>query len=460
MTATATDALADFVATTRLADIPADVVARGRLIIADCVGCMIAGAVVPEVRRLAALQSNRGAPAATVLGTGQRLAADAAGFINGTAGTWHDLDEGNLSTRTHAAIQIVPAALAEAEARAFSGQEFLTAVILAYEAGARLWRATTARHAVHPHGTYGPLAAAFALAKLRGDDAAATARAANTAATLGIAASRKSLDDGATVRNIYSGHSARAGFEALALRDAGFTGEADAVTSIMGNIYGSAFDAASATAALGETWWIRRNYFKRFASGRYAHGALDLVEDLADRMGPRLSASDIELIDVETFFWAATLAAQTVRTPFGLRFSLPMAIAQRIVLGPLRLTDDGARAFGNLQVEDLARRIFVVEDKAATAAYPERQPTRMTVTFRDGTCRTLSAERILGESDHPLPDGALEAKFVALVDEAWGGGAAAAWRNLARIDVIADIRQLIDRWRGTITSRRAGEKIK
>src|SRR5580704_6739893 len=187
MVATATESLAEFVAATQFADIPADVMARGRLILADCVGCMIAGAAVPEVRRLAALQPDRGEPLATVLGTGQRLAVDAAAFVNGTAGTWHDLDEGNLSTRTHAAIQIVPAALAEAEARALSGQQLLAALILAYEAGARLWRATTARHAVQPHGTYGPLAAAFALCKLRGDDAAATARAANIGATLGIA---------------------------------------------------------------------------------------------------------------------------------------------------------------------------------------------------------------------------------------------------------------------------------
>ena len=458
--ATATDALADFVAETRFADIPDDVKARGRLIIADCVACMVAGAVVPEVRRLAVLQSGRGAPAASVLGTGQRLAADAAAFINGSAGTWHDLDEGNLSTRTHAAIQLVPAAVAEAEARALSGQQLLTAVILAYEASARLWRATAARHAVHPHGTYGPLAAALALCKLRGDNAAAIARAANIAATLGIAASRKSLDDGATVRNIYSGHSARAGFEALALRDAGFTGEADAVASIMGNIYGSAFDPASATDGLGATWWIRRNYFKRFASGRYAHGALDLVEDFAGCMGPRLSASNIDRIDVETFFWAATLAAQTARTPFGLRFSLPMAIAQRIVLGPLPLTDNGDRTFGNPQVDDLARRIFVVENKVATDAYPERQPTRMSLTLRDGTRQTLSAERILGESDHPLPDGVLEAKFVTLVNEGWGGGATTAWRDLVHIDEISDIRQLVERWCGIIGSRRTRKEIK
>jgi len=172
-----------------------------------------------------------------------------------------------------------------------------------------------------------------------------------------------------------------------------------------------------------------------------------------------LTASNVDRIDVEPFFWAATLAAPTARTPFGLRFSLPMAIAQRIVLGPLPLTDDGTRAFGNPQVEGLARRIFVVEDKPATAAYPERQPTRMTVTLRDGTRQTLSAERILGESDHPLPDGALEAKFIALVDNAWGCGAAAAWRDLARIDEISDIRQVISRWCAAIASRSAREEI-
>src|SRR6516165_5650617 len=304
--ATATDELAHFIAGTSLADIPPDVIDRGRLVLADCIGCMAAGAIVPEMRRLASLKVAEGTGVASVIGTGQMLAADAAAFINGTAGTWHDLDEGNLSTRTHAGIQLVPAALAEAETRALSGAKLLEAVILAYEASARIWRATKARHAVHPHGTYGPLAAAMALSKLRGDSARAIAVAVNIATTLGIAASRNSLNDGATVRNVYSGHSGRAGYEALGLRDAGFTGEANAVASIMGNIYGSEFDAGVATADLGRTWWIRRNYFKRFATGRYAHGALDLIEEFCGRMGQHLPADQIARIDVETFFWAAT----------------------------------------------------------------------------------------------------------------------------------------------------------
>ena len=128
---TATKALAEFVAATRLADLPDDVVQRGRLILADCVGCIVAGSGAAEVRRLAGLEVGRGEPAATALGISVRLATDAAAYVNGTAGTWHDLDEGNLSTRTHAGIQIVPAAMAEAEARSLSGAALLEAVILA-----------------------------------------------------------------------------------------------------------------------------------------------------------------------------------------------------------------------------------------------------------------------------------------------------------------------------------------
>ena len=449
---TAIDTLSEFVTSTRSSSIPSEVRHRGRLVLADCIGCIIAGNAMPEMRRLAALDAGGGAATATVLGTSLRRAPDRAAFLNGTAGTWHDLDEGNLSTRTHAGIQLAPAALAEAETRSLSGEQLLEAVILAYEASARLWRATDARHAVHPHGTYGPLAAAMALAKLRGDAAAKMSVGANIAMTLGVASSRMALNDGATVRNVYTGHSGRAGFEALALRDIGFSGEHDAASSILGNIYGSAFTAEKAVADLGGTWWIERNYFKRFATGRYSHGALDLTEELAARLGPVLTADAIERIDIATFFWAATMGQQQVRSPFGCRFSIPVAVARMILAGRAPLTDDGAATFADQRVHDLARRIFVTEDKSLTAQYPDRQPTRMIVTFRDGRTETAGCERILGEADHPLSDAALEAKFVELTSPSLGATAPQVWRDLMRIEAVPDLGAFIRGWRTAASS--------
>src|SRR5262249_34131836 len=150
----------------------------------------------------------------------------------------------------------------------------------------------------------------------------------------------------------------------------------------------------------------------------------DLIEDLSERLGSGLEAAAIERIDIDTFFWAATLAAQTVRTSFGLRFSLPNAIARRIVHGRVALTDDGDRAFRDPAVAALAQRIFVVEDKAASSTYPDRQPTRVRITFKDGRSETAGSERMLGEWDYPLPIAALQAKFVELIEGAWGGGGA------------------------------------
>ncbi len=44
---------------------------------------------------------------------------------------------------------------------------------------------------------------------------------------------------------------------------------------------GDRFDPAVAMAELGARWEIGRNYFKRFACVRYAHGLLDALERLA-----------------------------------------------------------------------------------------------------------------------------------------------------------------------------------
>jgi len=407
--------LAEFVSHTPGEAIPAAVRRRAGLILADCVGCMCAGSRAPEVARLREHLGTRAThPSATVIGTTERMDPDTAAYLGGIAGTWHDLDEGNLHTRTHAAIQIVPALLAEVEGHRRGGREVVDALVLAYEVAGRLWRATSARLAVHPHGTYGPLAASLALARLRGDDAGRMRTAMNVSMTLGIAASRQALGDGATVRNVYTGHSARAAYEALVLRDVGFGGEHDAPGSILGHLYGSAFEPGIALEDLGAEWWIEKNYFKQFASGRYMHAALDGVERLLERLGGGFTGEGLERVTVDTFFLAATMGQQRVDTPFGMRFSIPCAIASRIVRGRPGLLDDGSGAFGDARVHALAKRIFVQENPSMTAAYPDTQPAHVTFHFEDGRRESADVEKILGEHDCPLPPGTLERKFVEL----------------------------------------------
>ena len=78
---------------------------------------------------------------------------------------------------------------------------------------------------VHPHGTSGVVGSAVAAAHMNGWEEARVREVINVAATMAMATNRQAMLDEATVRNVYSGHSALAGQQAVQLVEAGFTGQ-------------------------------------------------------------------------------------------------------------------------------------------------------------------------------------------------------------------------------------------
>ena len=200
------DRLSAWAATTPLDALPRAVRERACLVIADSLGVTVHGMQVPEMREFVARHLADARPGrASVIGAGRRADPASAALLNGTAGTWIDMNEGNLHANGHPGIQVIPLAWALAEHDARSGRDLLAAFIVGYEVSARIKRASATRLAVHPHGTFGTIGAAVALARLLGYDPAATREIINVSATLGVAASRRALTTGATVRNVYTG---------------------------------------------------------------------------------------------------------------------------------------------------------------------------------------------------------------------------------------------------------------
>src|SRR5258708_22795841 len=155
--------LAEFASRAELSSLTPAARERARWVVADCIPVIAAGMQQPEMKALVAKQLARAAPGeAWVIGAGQRAAALDAALLNGTAGTWLELDEGNLYAKGHPGIQVVPAAVALAQEMACSGADLLLAVALGYELSARISRAANVRLSVHPHGTYGVVGAAVA----------------------------------------------------------------------------------------------------------------------------------------------------------------------------------------------------------------------------------------------------------------------------------------------------------
>ncbi len=412
--------LAEFACATRLADLPASLVERGRWIIADSVGAIAGGMQMPEMRAfVAAHLRDRQPGAASVIGAGVAADPRDAALLNGTAGTWQEQDEGNLYAKGHPGIQVVPAALAVAQANRLSGADALLALILGYEISARINRASNSRLAFHPHGTYGVLGAAVAVGKLKGYDAARMRQLLNVAATCGVATSRNAIVEGVTVRNIYTGMSGYSGQLACEMVECGFTGERDGVGYIFGKIYGDGFDPARTIDKLGSEYLTARSYFKIHACGRYIHSALDLVEDLIAARGGRVDPQSIEAIDFEGYSFVASLHRKECRTSFDARFSVPFAAASLIVHGKPGLQNFEQPAVDNPVIQALAQRVSVTENPAYSAAFPAKQLVDATVRFRDGTVWTAKGEHTKGEAERPHAPDELREKFLELSAGAW-----------------------------------------
>ncbi|MDB5893338.1 MAG: MmgE/PrpD family protein, partial [Rhodoferax sp.] len=160
------DTFSRFAADIGFSRLAAPVQAQVRWILADTVAAIVAGSAEPEMRALAGAQ--QGAGNATLVGRGRTVGGDTAALLNGTAGTFLEMDEGNRFSKGHPAIHVIPAALALCEEGGGDAQTFLSALVAGYEVGSRLGASARLRSAMHPHGTWGTVGAAAACARVAG----------------------------------------------------------------------------------------------------------------------------------------------------------------------------------------------------------------------------------------------------------------------------------------------------
>lgn len=436
------DQIVSYVCGAHFNDLPQAVVLRAKEVLADTLSVVAAGAQEDEVKALTKrLVDPKARQVASLIGSGVRTEPSKAALINGTAGTFLELDEGNQFGRGHPGIHVVPATLAVAEDARLPGQDLLTALVLGYEIGTRIGIACKIRMSMHPHGTWGTVGAAVAVGKLMGCGEGAMREMINVSSSLGLATSRRTMLEGGTVRNVYSGVSNFMGILAHQLVQSGFTGEADGLKTVYGAVVSDTFSPEVMTDALGERFEIARNYFKMHACCRYNHGTLDALEKILARKP--LKADEVESVDVETYSLAAQLCDRNPQNMLAAKFSIPFAVATLIVHGRTDVTCFEPEAVRNETVQALAKRVEVKEDPKLTAMMPARRPSRVRVTLKSG--EKLEAEVTMNKGDFEDPYGPadLEKKYFSLADPVWGHVKAEQIRSqVMALEKVKDINQV------------------
>jgi 2-methylcitrate dehydratase PrpD len=431
---TPTQDAATYAATLDATDLPDRVLDRARVVLADTIAAIIAGSTDPAVMALAESWTTS-AVGATVLGSddGQCLPAFAA-YLNGSAGTVLEMDEGHRFAAGHPAIHVVPAVLAEAEVQDASATELLTALVAGYEVAVRAARVVVPlADGYHPHGVWGAVGGAAGVARLRECDPETTVNAMSMAANDAQHTLFAAATEGATVRNTFAGASNLDAIVAVDKAEAGFTGVTDGVPRHLAHAAAGEVDACALAADLGSHWEIEDGYFKRHAACRYTHAALDAVDAIAAERA--IDATAVERVTVETYPAAAALDGTSPRNSLQAKFSVPFAVATAIVNG-----DSGPSAFRDDAITDetltLAQRVEVVVDDEFAARAPEQRGARVTIDV-GGSARTGSVAAAQGGEHDPFPPEALREKFNSLTAPVLGDEQATTLRQAVQDDASA-----------------------
>ena len=407
---------ANFIEKSADIEIPNATLHSAKLIVADCLGAIVGGMAEPEIRMLA---ESKGDNVFEILDGTKRVADETISFLFGTAGTVLEMDEGHQFAKGHPGMHIFPALLAAARNREFSGEEFLRAFIIGYDVGARIGLASNLNPNMHPHGTWGGLGAAAGLAVMNKMNAQEASEYLNIVSSLTLATSRKTMLEGATVRNSYTGVSNKMAHVGLMLLKAGFTGEQDGIKSIFGSVVSNKFDDKSAVELLGKRFEVSRNYFKLHACCRYNHAALDALWKIIEQHSEVKNINQIEKIEVQSYNLAAELKDQNPRNVLACKFSVPFAIATTLAnldSGVLSFTENMRT---NKNIQNLCQKVTIVEDTNMTGKLPNLRPANVYIQMANGSTFKAQVTTNRGDWQDPYSEEELKQKFISLTTRLW-----------------------------------------
>ncbi|MDX2453468.1 MmgE/PrpD family protein [Desulfosarcina sp.] len=397
----------DFTLKTRWDDLPEAVQHQAKRCFMDTLGAMVAGSQTPVaaiMRKTAREQF--GGDQATIMVSGERVSAAGAALANGFFGNALDIDDGYRNIKGHPGACALPPLLAAAElSGGCSGQEFLTALVVAYELGIR---AGVIRHATyevyHSSGSWGAIAGAAAagrLIKLTEEQLFHAMGAAEYHAP--IAPMMKGIDTPAMGKDSIGWGCMVAMLSALMARD-GFTGICP--------LFDDAPDAKR-VEDLGHGWEILNLYFKPYAACRWGQpavaGALKIVRE------NQLTPDRIRCIRVRTFEAATRLPNGHPRNTEEAQYSLAFSVAAALMDGEVGPAQVLPPRLYNPELLALLDRVSTEAAPEFEAEFPAKAPAEVIVeTYSGETFRSGRIEAMWEPPDRLPSDSDLEAKFLWL----------------------------------------------
>ncbi len=408
--------LVEWAAATPVSALPRETLIRAVRVVADDLAAITGARDEPEVKQFHdRVLARGGREEATVFRGGRgRVERVSAAVANAVAADWLELDEGFRPASCHAGLYVLPALLAEAEAKNLSAGEMLRAVVLAYEIVTRVAMTFSQKTVtMQSHGRFAAVGAAASVALARNADAKLLAAALGTAVTLIGPSPRTHLAAGILSRNVWPASGAWSGSMAVEWAECGIAGAPEAFHDVYAGVLGNADNASALTDGLGERWSIMKGYTKIYACCQHLHAAVEATVAMRDAVLKQGRLDEVEAIRVETHPLAIGLVNARPGSTLGAKFSMSHAVAAALVTGT-----GGADAFAASTLADPA--IDRLRSKLSVAPYgrdlppPNDRPSRVIIEFKGGRKVENECLSAIGGPDRPLPPEVVFDKITAL----------------------------------------------
>ena len=409
-------ALADRILEVTYDRLPAEAVDVAKQGILDTVGVTLAGATDETTAVVASvLRKTAATGPALIFGTSDRVDVLNAALINGTASHALDFDDCSNSLGGHPSAPILPALWAIAPGS--SGKAFIAAYAAGFECETRFARAVNFHHyekGWHPTATLGTFGSTAACAHLLALSAEQIATALALAASM---ASGIKANFGTMTKPFHVGHTTRNGLLAALLAKEGMTANAGALEHPQG--FFAVYNGAGTFKAerLLEHWGDPFDLvdpgiaFKRHPCCGSTHPAVDAMLYLREMHG----LSPERVAKVES--WTHPRRLQHTNRPnpqSGLdgKFSIQYVLARALMHGIVSMEHFSDAAVRDPATRALMTRVHSAPDPAAKSETNDHFYCRLKITTTAGETFEHFVDRPIGrDRDHPLPPGALEAKF-------------------------------------------------
>jgi 2-methylcitrate dehydratase PrpD len=385
-------------------------------------GCLLS----PATNLAEAMGPGRGPGNAVSYVDGKMGDARTAALLNATASHIVEFDDIFKDGGYHPGTSTIAAALALAQDRQVSLEQFHRAIIAGYEIGCRIALAIQPSHYTfwHTTATVGTIGSAVAAAMILDCEERAITHAIALATSF-AGGHQQNLQGEGMAKALHPGHAADAGILAALAAANGVTGSIDSLDGAKGYAAATSVSSGNWELALDRigVWTpISHMTIKNHGCCGHIFPALDGLKYLFAENA--LSPDDIAAIHVAGYGATETMCNRPdPKTAQEARFSAQYCIAAQALTGAVRLGAFEPDILERPDIRAFMRKVSVTEDIELTSAYPGKRMAKIAVRLCDGQEITHFQKTRKGDPEDPLSDEELITKFDELAGSVLHKGA-------------------------------------